>query len=690
MSRRAVWGYGLVLVAALWWLRAQLVAEVGVPLRQAVAIGLLCGLAIDVAMALLVVGIAVCVGAVRPRIAHLTAMTLSILLLGFTAANVAYFGYFDGRLELSVIANQARELPAIRSSVWHLLATPALFVCVVGVPIVFLSLQALRSVRQRRTAPVVAARRGVALLTAAALLAVCTTAIKYRVVEGSSIVAEQLFVIWIEGELGLRPLQGTARRHMERTLRAEASVNRSAAARVLATLRDWDWQTEPVPAAGDFATARPLVQRREVTASHSREQRARLGLPTEGPVNVIVLFLESVRAFEMEHPALWPSVFPRTRGLLAHHGLRFTTAYSSGWGGGQTVEAQFETLNSMLPNFRGKYVYRAYPDVGVTSLASVARDHGYHTVGIAGSAENLLNRRNFESRHGTERFFGLEYLSAIPVEPTTHDWCGYPDERMLQEAVRICEREARDGRPIFANILTLNTHHPVSEIPEGQVPPALRAAAARWPAEKDYVGYLSRLRYLDDSLDEFFRALFDSPLGDRTLVVLLGDHGQRYTPHLPIAQHQVVELMTRVPLALVTKHLPAPGAITYPVHQIDVAPTVADIVGLHADVPWLGRNVLDGPGSPWVFAHNEQLDYRFGDHACYTLEGDDAPRCYRIDPDTDPLFAAGLSPVPAVPAEVSYFQWLTIAAHQAIEANQIMPRLRRTNVWHDTADGAIP
>src|SRR4029078_12000756 len=100
----------------------------------------------------------------RPATAHQTALALSILLLGFTAANVAYFGYFDGRLELSVIANQARELPAIRGSVWHLLGTPALFVCVIGIPIVFLSLQALRSVRQRRNAPVMSARRGTALL----------------------------------------------------------------------------------------------------------------------------------------------------------------------------------------------------------------------------------------------------------------------------------------------------------------------------------------------------------------------------------------------------------------------------------------------------------------------------------------------------------------------------------------------
>src|SRR3954447_11015558 len=677
MSRRSVSAYVVLLIVALWWLRVQLVTEVGVPFRQAVALGLACGLLLDVAMALLVAGSAVCVGAVRTRLAHLAAIALSIFVLGFTAANVAYFGYFDGRLEPWIVATHLRDLPAIRGSVWYLLGTPVLLVCAIGVPlllVLFTVLFGARSMRRRWRAPVLSAGRGAALLAAAAVLVLCATAIKHHVVQGSSIVAEQVFVTWIEGDLGLRPLHGRSRAALEQTVRAAVSVNPSAPAHVLASLRDWNSQTEPVPALDEVSADRALVRRREATATHTRELRARVGLPAEGPVNVIVLFLESVRAFEMEHPALWPSVFPRTRARLAQQGLRFPTAYSSAWGGSQTVEAQFETLNSLLPNFRGRSVYRRYPDIRVKSLATVARDHGYHTVWISGSPENLLNKRDFESRHGTDHFFGLEYLSTIPFA-ATHDWCGYPDQRMLQEAVRIFEREGQDGRAVFANILTLNTHHPVTEIPEGPVPPALRAAATQWPAQKDYVGYLSRLRYLDDSLDEFFGALFAGPLGDRTLVVMLGDHGQRYTPHVPIARHQVVELMTRVPFGIVTKHMPAPGAISYPVHQIDVSPTVADIAGFGEDVPWLGRNVLDGPGSPWVFAHDEQLAYRFGDHACYTLQGDDAPRCYRLEAGADPMLRAELPPVRTDPAEVRFFESVTIAAHEAIALNRFMPPL---------------
>jgi arylsulfatase A-like enzyme len=230
---------------------------------------------------------------------------------------------------------------------------------------------------------------------------------------------------------------------------------------------------------------------------------------------------------------------------------------------------------------------------------------------------------------------------------------------------------------VYATILTVSTHHPVVEIPEGPVPPALRAAARQRPASSGFPGYLSGLRYLDESLDAFFSALWKSSLGDRTLVVVLGDHGQRYRPHVPVAEHQIVELMTRIPFAIVTKNQPAPAEIRWPIHQIDVAPTVADIAGFGGRVAWLGRNALDGPGSPWVFAEKERLHYRVADRACYTLQGDDLPTCYRIDARTDPMLTFDLPRIAADPAEVRFFQSIAVAARQAITLNVVMPQARR-------------
>lgn len=83
------------------------------------------------------------------------------------------------------------------------------------------------------------------------------------------------------------------------------------------------------PLGGDFATSKAL--------------RRRLGLPEEGPINVIALFLESVRTFEMLDAEIAPQIFPGTLEMLEKYGLWFTQAYSSSLSAGQTVRGQFST-----------------------------------------------------------------------------------------------------------------------------------------------------------------------------------------------------------------------------------------------------------------------------------------------------------------------------------------------------------
>ncbi len=465
-----------------------------------------------------------------------------------------------------------------------LLSAPALTAWLVAIP---LFLVGRRWTGLRSSTPVVSARSGALCACSAALIALAAAPIKRGVLHGgTSVLAEQVLVAWIEEARGRITDQQLAWSGIAESLRDAVALDASAPDRVLASFWQWHPQRERWPNA-DFGVARPLVRELEPEAMHTLALRERLGLPVEGPIHVIILFLESVRAFEMEHPALGPKVFPRTRALLGSHALRFPTAYASAPHAAKTVQGQFTTLCSLLPGPSGGAVYLWYPNVRVKCLAEVAREHGYHTLWISGGTEDFQKKRLFESLHGTDAFFGAEYLASIPYKGRQFE-CGYPDGPMLQEAVRILEREAQDGRPVFANVLTLSTHHPVSEIPEGPVPATLRAAAKRGPADKDYVGYLSRLRYLDESLASFFDTLFASPIGDRTLVVMLGDHGARYKPHIPVAQHQVVELMARIPLAIVTKGLRAPSVSSYPVHQVDVAPTVADIhrIPQHCGLDW--------------------------------------------------------------------------------------------------------
>ena len=63
-----------------------------------------------------------------------------------------------------------------------------------------------------------------------------------------------------------------------------------------------------------------------------------------------------------------------------------------------------------------------------------------------------------------------------------------------------------------------------------------------------YLGYLSRLRYLDQSLGAFFERFFASPLADDTVVVILGDHGLGIPTVFAQPYFQKIEMRSRIPL----------------------------------------------------------------------------------------------------------------------------------------------
>src|SRR5204863_607648 len=121
-------------------------------------------------------------------------------------------------------------------------------------------------------------------------------------------------------------------------------------------------------------------------------------------------------------------------------------------------------------------------------------------------------------------------------------------------------------------------------------------------ADGDYQRYLHSLRYGDQAMQAVFEALARAGHADDTLFVLLGDHGEnvsagQYTVRgclLAEVEH-VVPLVFALPSAGVAPLAPA-GA-----REIDVAPTILDLVGVAPDAPAQGRSLLDGGPAPAAY-----------------------------------------------------------------------------------------
>jgi arylsulfatase A-like enzyme len=107
-----------------------------------------------------------------------------------------------------------------------------------------------------------------------------------------------------------------------------------------------------------------------------------------------------------------------------------------------------------------------------------------------------------------------------------------------------------------------------------------------WAVKKEEAAYLEsqyrgELLYTDKYVGELLDFLDEKGLRDKTLVVLVGDHGEAFEEHGWLTHTMTVyEEMTRVPLVVRWPgRIPAGRRIDRPVSLVNLAPTLLDLVG---------------------------------------------------------------------------------------------------------------
>jgi arylsulfatase A-like enzyme len=136
---------------------------------------------------------------------------------------------------------------------------------------------------------------------------------------------------------------------------------------------------------------------------------------------------------------------------------------------------------------------------------------------------------------------------------------------------------------------------------------------------------------MDDVVREFLEALAAEPWFERTLVVITGDHGFNLGEHGGAwGTHSLYRESVWVPLLILGAHprLPA-GRHGGLATLLDVAPTLADLLGLRQANPWQGHS-LAGPerARGLAFGLRESLLAETPDWTATTDPGDNRPRLF--------------------------------------------------------------
>ena len=129
----------------------------------------------------------------------------------------------------------------------------------------------------------------------------------------------------------------------------------------------------------------------------------------------------------------------------------------------------------------------------------------------------------------------------------------------------------------------------------------------------------------------------------------------------------------RIPLALVTAGMKIPKRVAYPVHQADVAPTVAAVTGVGGTVTWIGRNILSGRGTPWLYDDGGEVSYRTAARLCEAWVGNAKPICWAVPYPHDPMLGDRPEGLREDPQQTKLFKDVLRANREAITLNRLAP-----------------
>jgi arylsulfatase A-like enzyme len=295
--------------------------------------------------------------------------------------------------------------------------------------------------------------------------------------------------------------------------------------------------------------------------------------------NVVVVVLESTRFDRTslsDHPeaADTPTLeqlaeeglsAPRARAVLPH-----------------TTKSLFSILCGRYPLMQKK-VAEVSADLKVQCLPSILAEAGYETAFFQSSWGTFEWRPRLVQRLGFGLFRAWEDIRGQELGYLASD-----DESLAAPFGKWLDEIRASKQPFMATLLTSAPHHPYRLSRRAEK----AAHEGGLPIETDEQRYLRLLEAEDRLLEALLKALERRRLRDKTIVVVVGDHGEGFGEK-GVKQHDnnFYEEGLRVPLVIVGPGVPqreVEGNATL----LDVTPTLLALLGIELDAK--GAAALDG------------------------------------------------------------------------------------------------
>ncbi|MFN7144811.1 MAG: LTA synthase family protein, partial [Myxococcota bacterium] len=309
------------------------------------------------------------------------------------------------------------------------------------------------------------------------------------------------------------------------------------------------------------------------------------------PFNVVLVLLESqgAHATSVYTPGLGTT--PNLE-RLAHEGWWVRNAFSVV---PHTSKSIVTTMCGTWPQLVSEIREASIGGLPDRCLPALLKELGYRSAFFQTADERFESRGSLVRHMGFDLFRSRDTLRGPPFE--TVNYFGVEDRAMLAPGLAWSTKE--EG-PFFATYLTLTSHHDYGTPSHWE-----KREFPGYPARQQE--YLNAVRYVDDFVGKLVASYEEAGLLDNTLFVVLGDHGEAFGEH-GRSMHDLViyEEGLRIPMVLYGPGvLPGTGVVEGNRQQIDVLPTVLDLLGVRAEGGSLpGRSLFSAPEEARALFHS--------------------------------------------------------------------------------------
>jgi len=266
---------------------------------------------------------------------------------------------------------------------------------------------------------------------------------------------------------------------------------------------------------------------------------------------------------------------------LAGQSLIFPNTFANGR---QSIHGMSSVLAG-IPSLTDAFTSSPYSNQKIQSIVSICNDLGYDTSFYHGAPNGSMGFLGFGNILGFKHYFGkTEYNHDEDFDGMWAIW----DEPFLQYFAKNVGKK----QPFMATVFTASSHHPF-KIPE------------------KYIGKFKKgtnqmhepMQYTDYSIKKYFETAKKQPWYNNTIFVFTGDHtNEIYYPEYQKAMNRFA-----VPVIL---YSPNPeynlkGVNLEEAQQIDIYPTLADLIGYNKRIRSWGRSLVSDKKYPAVIANSD-------------------------------------------------------------------------------------